>query len=65
MPAVIEPEDYDRWLDPEVQDAANVSDILRPYPAEKMQAWPVDAAVGNVRNQGAQLIEPVVPPGLF
>ena len=32
-------------------------DLLRPFPAEKMQAWPVSDRVGNVRNNDAQLLE--------
>ena len=32
-------------------------DLLRPFPAEQMTAWKVDKAVGNVRNDTAQLLE--------
>ncbi len=35
-------------------------DLLRPFPAEQMIAWKVDKAVGNVRNDTAQLLE--TPP---
>jgi putative SOS response-associated peptidase YedK len=31
-------------------------DLLRPFPAEQMTAWKVDPAVGNVRNDTAQLL---------
>ena len=31
-------------------------DLLRPYPAEKMRAWPVDNRVGNVRNNDPLLL---------
>jgi len=34
-------------------------DLLRPYPAEEMKAWKVSAAVGNVRNNRPELIEPI------
>src|ERR1700721_2541740 len=38
-------------------------DLLRPFPAEQMIAWKVDRAVGNVRNDTAQLLEaPVEEP---
>ena len=30
--------------------------LLRPFPAERMECWPVGKAVGNVRNQGPELI---------
>jgi len=35
-------------------------DLLRPYPAERMTAWPVSARVGNVRNNDPELLKPVV-----
>jgi putative SOS response-associated peptidase YedK len=51
MPLIIECNDYGRWL-----TAADVLDLLRPFPAERMAAWKVDAAVGNVRNDSAELL---------
>jgi hypothetical protein len=33
-------------------------DLLRPYDADKMTAWKVDNAVGNVKNDRPELIEP-------
>jgi putative SOS response-associated peptidase YedK len=56
MPVIIERKDYARWLgggDP----AQPPLDLLRPFPAEQMVAWKVDRAVGNVRNDTAQLLE--------
>jgi putative SOS response-associated peptidase YedK len=33
--------------------------ILRPYPAERMRAYPVDVRVGNVWNNDPALFNPV------
>jgi putative SOS response-associated peptidase YedK len=55
MPVILEPRDYDRWLDPGDPSHPPV-DLLRPFPAEKMLSWPVSARVGNVRNDDAQLL---------
>jgi putative SOS response-associated peptidase YedK len=57
MPVILEPKDYDRWLDPETKERPPV-DLLRPYPAERMRSWPVSDRVGNVRNNDAELLEP-------
>ena len=57
MPVILEPGDYDRWLDPGVTDVDEIRDLLRPYPGE-MQAYPVGGAVNNARNDGPGLIEP-------
>jgi len=64
MPVIIGPRDYDRWLDAGAQDPENIADLLRPFPADRMAAWPVGSAVGNVKNDGLGLIEPVTPPGV-
>jgi len=58
MPVIIEPEDYSMWLDPgpDPQDAQH---LLRSYPAQKMEAYPVSAAVNNPRNENPQCIQPI------
>jgi putative SOS response-associated peptidase YedK len=61
MPVILEPQDHERWLDPG-DPARPPVDLLRPYPAEKMQAWQVSQRVGNVRNNDASLVTPI-PPG--
>ncbi len=55
MPVILERSDYLRWLDPG-DPARPPVDLLRPYPAEKMRAWPVSERVGNVRNNDPQLL---------
>ena len=54
MPVILKPEDYERWLDPM---SGKVDDLFEPWPADDMEAWPVGAAVGNVRNNYSELIE--------
>jgi putative SOS response-associated peptidase YedK len=34
-------------------------DLLKPYPAEEMTAWKVGDAVGNVRNNRPELVDPI------
>ncbi|MGA2848429.1 MAG: SOS response-associated peptidase [Terracidiphilus sp.] len=58
MPVILEPRDYDRWLDPG-DPARPPVDLLRPFPSEQMRAWPVSDRVGNVRNNDPALLEPV------
>ena len=59
MPVIIPGRDYDRWLkaDPERPPI----DLLRPFDADKMTAWKVNKAVGNVKNDSPELIEPAQP----
>jgi putative SOS response-associated peptidase YedK len=46
---IIEPEDYSTWLIPgdRPDDSRH---LLRPYPAEKLQAYPVSTTVNDPRN---------------
>jgi putative SOS response-associated peptidase YedK len=55
MPVILQPRDYDRWLEPGDPQRPPV-DLLRPYPAEEMTAWPVSERVGNVRNNDPDLL---------
>ena len=49
MPVILSDEGCDRWLD-KAASAGQLLDLLVPYPADEMQAFPVDHSVGNVRN---------------
>lgn len=64
MPVILEPRDYERWLRRDDAGRPPV-DLLRPYDAEQMHTWRVDAAVGNVKNNSPALLEPVAAQTLF
>lgn len=57
MPVIIEPEDFDAWLDPALTDANLVRELAGGSPAGDIEAYTVGRAVGNPRAQGAQLVE--------
>jgi putative SOS response-associated peptidase YedK len=69
MPVILEPRDYDRWLDASRSNGGDPGsppvDLLRPYPAEKMHAWQVSQRVGNVRNNTPELLEEAASDRLF
>ncbi len=54
MPVIVPPEDQERWLAGE-----DVTDLLKPLPAERLEMWPVSTAVNKVGNEGAELWERV------
>ena len=58
MPIIIRPADYEAWLDPGLTDSGTLGELMAPYPAELMEAYPVGKAVGNPRAQGPELIRP-------
>lgn len=56
MPVILDPKDFDRWLDRSPQHQPPV-DLLRPYDADAMQAAAANALVGNPRNNGPEMLE--------
>ncbi len=58
MPVILGPEDWEAWLGEE--PLPNPAALLKPFPGERMTMWPVSKAVGNVKNQGAELAEPML-----
>jgi len=58
MPAILPQEKWASWLGEREVDADELRwMILRPYPADRMRAYPVDPRVGNVRNNDPGLFE--------
>ncbi len=43
MPVILLPEDEDHWLDPDMTEPEEIVSLLRPYPAELLQAMPASA----------------------
>lgn len=60
-PLLVAREHWRRWLDPGVPDPG--ADLLVAGVSGALVAHPVSAAVGNVRNNGPQLVEPVPAGG--
>ena len=57
MPVILSTEAEARWLDRSNQDIPSLMDLLQPYDAGQMLAYPVSQAVGNVRNDYRELID--------
>jgi putative SOS response-associated peptidase YedK len=55
MPVILAHEAVVRWLDPASEPDA-LSDLLGPCPDPRLALHPVTRAVGNVRNEGPELI---------
>jgi len=56
MPVIIEPADYEHWLDPHIQQADSLKPLLRPYPPDNMTACPVSTRVNSPANNDADCI---------
>jgi putative SOS response-associated peptidase YedK len=54
MPVLLHPRDYARWLHRE--DERPPLDLLRPFESDAMGKWACNPLVGNVRNNGPELL---------
>jgi putative SOS response-associated peptidase YedK len=59
MPVILQQADWPGWLG---EAACDPVALLRPLPDGVLRLWPVDKRVGNVRNDGPDLIAPQVAP---
>ncbi len=64
MPVVIQPEDFERWLDCKTREPREVEDLMQPAQEELFEALPVSDLVNTVSNMGPDLQQPVAvaPP---
>jgi putative SOS response-associated peptidase YedK len=59
MPVMVQPKDYDLWLDRGVRQSELLLPMLRPYPSEEMLGYPVSRRVNDPDNDDPQCIEPL------
>lgn len=59
MPVILNPEDYDTWLDPDNQDTAELQSLLLPFPSEAIEAYPISTHVNKPANDSPECIAPV------
>lgn len=57
MPATLNPDNYDLWLDPGFADAAGVKDV-EALRRGSMRCYPVSARVNGVANDDAECAAP-------
>lgn len=55
MPAILHPKHQDVWLYKELKH------VLKPFPAERIEAYTVSHAVNNVANDLPDLIHAIIP----
>jgi putative SOS response-associated peptidase YedK len=60
MPVILDPDAYDLWLDPGMNDVSAASDLLKPFDARLTRCYPVSTRVNSVVNDDAECSAPVV-----
>ena len=58
MPVILHPEDYELWLDPDFDEKEPLTSLLKPYPADAMEAYPVSRRVNTPSNNEPSVLKP-------
>jgi putative SOS response-associated peptidase YedK len=56
MPVILGPEHWAAWLG---EEECEPTSLLAPFPAERMNCWPVDKKVGNVKCNDSDCVEKI------
>ena len=59
MPVILSREDEGRWLAPGPLDEGTRERLFRPFPSERMEAYPVSRAVNDIGNDSEELVRPL------
>jgi putative SOS response-associated peptidase YedK len=63
MPVILQPQDYQQWLDPLEQKGDRLQSLLRSYEPSSdlaaLTAYPVSVTVNNPRHDSPDCIEPI------
>lgn len=57
MPVILDPKDYEKWLDSQVQKPESLQSLLQPYQSEEMTVYPVSTKVNNARTDSPDCIK--------
>jgi hypothetical protein len=61
MPVILEPANYDLWLDPAFKNAEDLTAMLEPFPAQRMRRHAVSTHVNDPKNDDPECAKPFEP----
>jgi putative SOS response-associated peptidase YedK len=64
MPVILDPDNYDLWLDPGMQNVGAASELLNPYDPQQMRCYPVSTRVNHVANDDEECSRPIEVAGI-
>ena len=65
MPVILPRELESDWLDLDNTDTSFLREIMIPFDPGLMKCYPVSQAVNSTKNEGKDLIEPIIQESLF
>jgi putative SOS response-associated peptidase YedK len=61
MSVILEPKQFDQWLDPEVHDLQAIKSLLQPCSSNCLDSVEVSDLVNSPKNNHAEILAPVKP----
>lgn len=62
MPVIVEPGNYDLWLEAEPDRTGALARLMRPYSGDRLTAFPISTWVNSPKNDDARCVEPIEHP---
>jgi putative SOS response-associated peptidase YedK len=59
MPVILDPDNYDLWLDPRMSDVSAATDLLKPHDTRLMRCYPISMRINSVANDNEECSRPV------
>jgi putative SOS response-associated peptidase YedK len=59
MPVILDPDTYELWFDPGMQNVSTASGLLKPCDARLMRSYPVSSRINHVGNDDEECSRPV------
>lgn len=59
MPVILNPDNYDLWLDPGMQNVSEASELLMPFDPRRMRCYPVSTRINHVANDDEECSRPI------
>jgi putative SOS response-associated peptidase YedK len=59
MPLILQPKDYEEWLDPKERSAESLAHLLSQYQSDALVAYPVSQTVNSPQVDSPECIQPV------
>jgi putative SOS response-associated peptidase YedK len=57
MPVILKKTDETAWLDPSLSDVMQIDALIRSYPAEEMELFPVSSVVNSWKNDTPECLQ--------
>ena len=61
MPVILEPQNYELWLDPGFKDLDTLTGMLKPFDPAQTKCYPVSTLVNSTANGSAECAAEVMP----